>query len=315
MNAIANKGIRAKFAKSPFTVEGVTYDYGTIMIPVQNQDLDAKALYNFLNKVAQESKLQMTAVGTGATLGIDFGSNDFDPVEKQKVAILVGNGIRPYDAGEIWHLFDTRYDMKLTKIDLDYFSRTDLSSYTDIIIPSISNNAINKSGITKLKEWVSNGGTLIGYRTTVEWFSRNEMMKLDFKKDTLVAKNLSFGQKQDFNGAQVTGGAIFQTTLDRSHPINFGYKNESLAMFRNTNIFIKPDKDSYDNPITYTNDPLLSGYISEENLELLKNSVPVQIQRNGKGHVIGFTDNTNFRAFWYGTNKLLMNAIFFGDSM
>jgi len=28
-----------------------------------------------------------------------------------------------------------------------------------------------------------------------------------------------------------------------------------------------------------------------------------------------FTDNTNFRAFWYGTNKLLMNAIFFGEIM
>ena len=35
----------------------------------------------------------------------------------------------------------------------------------------------------------------------------------------------------------------------------------------------------------------------------------------GKGLVILFTDNTNFRAFWYGTNKLLMNAIFFGDIM
>ncbi len=34
-----------------------------------------------------------------------------------------------------------------------------------------------------------------------------------------------------------------------------------------------------------------------------------------KGKVIYFTDNTNFRAFWYGTNKLLMNAIFFGNEM
>ncbi|MGY8915615.1 MAG: hypothetical protein ACKVJF_11115, partial [Flavobacteriales bacterium] len=63
------------------------------------------------------------------------------------------------------------------------------------------------------------------------------------------------------------------------------------------------------------NNPLLSGYISEENLNLLKNSVPFQVNRMGKGRVIVFTDNTNFRAFWYGTNKLLMNAIFFGHSM
>jgi hypothetical protein len=60
---------------------------------------------------------------------------------------------------------------------------------------------------------------------------------------------------------------------------------------------------------------LLSGYISEENLEALKGSSALSIRSIGRGKVIGFTDNTNFRAFWYGTNRLLMNALFFGDSM
>ncbi len=316
LNAIVNKGLKVKVAKSPFTLEGRLYDYGTIMVPVQNQELDAKELYSFLNQIAKDSKIQITAVSTGLTRGIDLGSNDFDPVKKQKVAILVGDGIRSYDAGEIWHLFDTRYQMKLTKIDVSYFGRSDISEYTDIIIPSSwGSGALEKSEVLKLKDWVKKGGTLIGYRNTVEWFDKNDLMKLKFKKDSLVAKDISFEQKGDFRGAQVTGGAIFEAKLDRSHPINFGYKNNRLALFRNTNIYIKPDKDSYDNPIQYTNTPLLSGYISEENEALLKNSVPFQVQRMGRGRVIGFTDNTNFRAFWYGTNKLLMNAIFFGPMM
>ena len=37
---------------------------------------------------------------------------------------------------------------------------------------------------------------------------------------------------------------------------------------------MEPEDNSYDNPIQYTNNPLLSGYISEEQLELLKGSVP-----------------------------------------
>jgi hypothetical protein len=32
----------------------------------------------------------------------------------------------------------------------------------------------------------------------------------------------------------------------------------------------------------------------------------------GKGRVVGFTENLAFRAFWFGTNKMLMNAIFYG---
>lgn len=315
LNSIVEKGLRAKVAKSPFSLEGKKYDYGTIMIPVQNQKLNASELHSFLQEVAQESQINITAVGTGLTKGIDLGSNDFDPVVKQKIAILIGEGIRSYDAGEIWHLFDTRYNIQLTKIDASYFGRVDLSKYTDIIVPSSFGSFQSKKNADKLKTWVKSGGTLIGYRSTVEWFDKNEFMKLKFKKDTLVAKNIPFDKKGDFRGAQVTGGAIFESKLDRSHPINFGYKNNKLALFRNSNIYIEADKNSYNNPIQYTTNPLLSGYISDENQELIKNSVPFKVNRMGKGRVMAFTDNTNFRAFWYGTNKLLMNAIFFGESM
>lgn len=315
LNKILNKGIRAKVAKSPFTVEGRTYDYGTIMIPVQNQGLKADQLYTFLKEVAEESNIDMHTVGTGLTKGIDLGSNDFDPLKKREVAILVGSGVTPYDAGEIWHLFDQRYDMRITKLDTEYFNRTDLDRYTTLIVPNSFGGALNGSVTKKIKEWVRNGGTLIGYRNAVEWLNRNDFMKLTLKKDTLVAKNIAFDQREDFTGAQVTGGAIFETQIDRSHPINYGYKNSRLPMFRNTNIYIKPHKDSYNNPIQYTDNPLLSGYISKENLALIKNSVPFQVRRMGKGRILAFTDNTNFRAFWYGTNKLLMNAIFFGQMM
>ncbi len=315
LNSILNKGIRAKVAKSPFNLEGNKYGSGTIMVPVQNQELDASELHEFLQKIAIESKLQITAVKTGLTKGIDLGSNDFETLSKQKVGILVGNGVRSYDAGEIWHLLDTRYEMKLTKIDIDYFDSVDLGNYSDLIVPSIDSKALSKKQIDKLKDWVKAGGTLIGYRESVELFNKKGLIKLELKKDTLMASNISFAQKENFEDAQKTSGAIFETRLDLSHPINYGYQYNRLPMFRNTNIYIEPDKNSYNNPIQYTNNPLMSGYISEENLKMLKNSVPFQVQKMGKGRVIVFTDNTNFRAFWYGTNKLLMNAIFFGGMM
>lgn len=317
LNAISQAGLRAKVAKSPFTLEGNRYDYGTIMIPVQNQKLEKEELYTFLKEVAEDNSLTITAVGTGSTLGIDLGSNEFDPIKKQRVAMLVGNGISPYDAGEIWHLFDTRYDMHITKIDTEYFNRVDLDRYTDLIIPSgWGSTMLDQQATTKIKEWVKDGGTVIGFRNVANWFKSNDFLKLTMLKDTtLKAKNIPFDKRSDFRGAQVTGGAIFEAKLDLSHPIAFGYKNDKISMFRNTNIYLKAEENSYENPIQYTNSPLQSGYISEENEALIKNSVPFKVKRLGGGKVILFTDNTNFRAFWYGTNKLMMNAIFFGDSM
>lgn len=312
LNTILSSGLRAKVGMKPFSINGKTYDYGTILIPVQNQNKSAEALYSFLQNVAKNSHLQIDAVSTGLTHGIDLGSSQFRALTQPKVALIVGDGIRSYDAGEIWHLFDQRYDMRITKLDTRNLDRTDLSRYNTIILPS---GSLEKDASEHLKEWLQNGGTLIAYRSALRWLNRNEIVKFGFKSKETIAKNISFESKANFRGAQVIGGAIFEAKQDRSHPINFGYKNNRIALFKNNTLFLNPNKQSYNNPLQYTKKPLLSGYISKQNLDSLALSVPFKMNRFGSGKVISFTDNTNFRAFWYGTNKLLMNAIFFRKEM
>jgi hypothetical protein len=314
LNMLLQKGIRAKVGMKRFSLNNVNYDYGTILISVQNQKFDENTLFKILSEVAAESSVSITGVSTGLTNGIDLGSNQFRNIEKPKVAMLVGSGISSSDAGEIWHLFDQRYNMNITKIDLSYFNRVDLSKYTTLIIPSTSMKS-SESEVAKIKDWVEKGGVLIGYKNAVKWLSTNKFIDLKYETAKVEAKNITFEQVRDFSGAQVIGGAIFEAKIDRSHPVNFGYTTTTLPMFRRTKIFITPDKNSYNNPIQYTNNPLLSGYISKPNLEVLKNTVPFQVKRMGSGRVAAFTDNTNFRAFWFGTNKLLMNVVFFGSNM
>ena len=315
LNMILDKDLRAKVAMDDFSMEGTNYGYGTIMIPVQNQELNRTELFEFLKEVSRKSKVEISAIQTGMTRGINLGSNQFRGLKPQKVAIIVGGSITPYDAGEIWHLFDQRYDMKITKLDVNDLSGTDLSEYTDIILPASRGNGLDKEITKDLKEWTRNGGTLIAYRNAVNWMKKNDFIDFKTRENELVAKDVSFGDRGDFRGAQGIGGAIFEVKLDRTHPIAFGYDDDKIAMFRNTTIFMEADEQSYKNPIRYTEDPLLSGYISKPNLDSIAGTVPFKHKSLGGGEVILFTDNTNFRAFWYGTNKLLMNAIFFGDEM
>ena len=315
LNEILNKGIRAKVAMQPFSLGNRQFDYGTIMIPAQNQELNPEEIFEFLEKVSEETNVRISAIETGLTKGINLGSNQFRSLEPQSVALLVGDGITPYDAGEIWHLFDQRYDMKITKLDLRNFGRSDLSRYTDIILPNSWGSALDKDNAEKLKEWVREGGSLIGYKNAADFFEEHDFMDIEFKESEIEAKDVSFEERRDFHGAQGIGGAIFEARQDRSHPINFGYKDDEIPLFRDTEIFVTADSTSYRNPLQYTEEPLLAGYISEENLELLKETVPFKHNSLGRGNVFLFTDNTNFRAFWYGTNKLLMNAIYFGEEM
>ncbi|MGV8813130.1 MAG: M14 family metallopeptidase [Gelidibacter sp.] len=312
LNQILKNDLRAQVAMKKFRANGKEYDYGTILIPIQNQSKNADELYQFLNEAAKDAHVQIDAVATGLTEGINMGSNEFKPLTLPKIALIVGNGVASSDAGEIWHLLDQRYDMILTKLDTENLGRADLSRYNTIILPSAN---LSKSDTETLAAWVENGGTLIGFKNTLRWMNTNKFMKLDIKKSERVAKSITFEERSDYDGAQVIGGAIFEAKLDRSHPINFGYKNDKLPLFRNSTLFVKADKQSYNNPIQYTKNPLMSGYISKSNLDSLALTVPYQMQRMKRGKVVAFTDNTNFRAFWFGTNKLMMNAIFFRDEL
>ncbi len=317
VHTLLDKGIRVKVGLKQFTLKGKKFDYGTYLIPSKNQKIDSDSLYKLLSKLNSKTSISISSVSTGLTeKGIDLGSNNFLTLRQPKVAMLVGNGIRSYDAGEIWHLMDTRYQIPVTKIDISYLSSIDLSKYSHFIIPSAGASSLNPYK-EKLKNWTKSGGVLVGYRNTINWLSKNEFIKSTTikEKEKREAKNISFEDKQNYNGAQYIGGAIFQTKIDRSHPLNFGITSNKLPIFRNSTIFLEPKKNSYDNPIQYTNTPLLSGYISKENLKMLKNTVPITINNLGKGKVICLTDNTNFRAFWFGTNKLFANILFYASMM
>ncbi|NBW39154.1 MAG: hypothetical protein EBR30_29875, partial [Cytophagia bacterium] len=58
--------------------------------------------------------------------------------------------------------------------------------------------------------------------------------------------------------------------------------------------------------------PLIGGYLHASQAPKIANSAAIVTSSLGSGRVILFTDNPNFRAFWYGTNKLFLNALFFG---
>ena len=311
LDEILNNDIIAKVALKEFELNERKYDYGTILIPVKNQNISSDSLFKMLNNLAIKNNLIVDGVNTGLADGIDLGSTEFRKINKQKVALIVGEGINSYDAGEIWHLFDSRFGITITKLDVKSISRADLSKYSSIIMPS--SNGLSDLNTTKIIAWTEQGGNLIAFKNSLKWVSKNKLLDLKFKSTKIDTKNISFSQKESHFGAQVIGGAIFEAKLDLSHPINFGYKNENISLFRNTTIFMDQDEVSYKNPIIYSKNPLLSGYISNENLEKIKLTVPFKTGAYNKGQVTCFTDNTNFRAFWYGTNKLLMNAIYFSN--
>lgn len=315
LNQILSKNLRVRTTKQPFTHNGKTFSYGSLFVPVQNQEMNSDEIFNYLNQIIPQYDIEITGAETGLTEGVNLGNPNFISLSQPQVAMVVGQGVDPSDAGEIWHLFDQKAAMPLTKINIDQLQNLNLNLYTTLILANGNYSSFSTKTINKIEQWIQNGGTLIAYQDAIKWLNDSKFIDLTFKTVKSEAKDISFEQAADYRGAQLISGAIFETKLDLSHPINFGMPREKMPIFRNTSIIIEPNKNSYNNPIQYTKNPLISGYISKQNLELLKESVPFQSIKKGDGKIIIFTDNTNFRAFWLGTEKLLWNAIFFSKLM
>ncbi|MBB6612207.1 zinc carboxypeptidase [Pontibacter sp. Tf4] len=313
LNTLLNRGILAKVATDKFTGNGKAFNYGTILIPVAGQPVSGAELYKLLEQTAAANGIEIHAMATGlSSEGIKLGSPMMLNLRRPNIMLLTGDGVNSNDAGEAWHLLDNRFDIKTTLMTADNFNRVNLSRYNVLVMADGTYNDISKD---KLRSWVQQGGTVIGMGDAIKWLASNGISNATIKesKDTPAATRKSYADLSNETGAQVIGGAIFETTLDLTHPLAYGYTDKQLPIFRSNTLFLEPSKNPYANPVMYTAKPLMAGYISKQNLEQAKNSAAVAVTAIGSGKVIAMPDNPNFRAFWYGTNKLFLNSIFFGN--
>ncbi len=319
VSKLLTKGITVRVAKRPYKYQdknlSLEFSYGSIQIPVERQKLSLSEIKTELEQIAKANGLDIYGLATGWTdQGIDAGSNDFVKISKPEVLMLIEGGISASDAGEIWHLLDTRYSVPVNMVPATRFGRLDYSVYNTIIIPGARSYNLSAQTILKLKQWVAKGGTLIAYKAASKWV--NDVFELDQKFKEKVANKdpwPNYIDRRAIANVQAINGAIFNVEMDLSHPLAYGFNRAVVPVFKSGDMVAEITKNPYDTPFRYTNDPLLSGYVSDENNERIKGAAFLSTHKIGNGIVISIMDNTNFRGVWYGTNKIFGNAVFFGD--
>jgi hypothetical protein len=318
-------GIKTRVATKPFeatTPKGNRqFGYGTIMIPLGIQRDKADIIARTVQVIAQEDGISCTTISSGLSIdGVDLGSSSFEALQLPRVMLVVGQGVSGTDVGEAWHLLDQRFAMEVSLVEAQSIGRVDLSRYTAIVMSGGSYGSIDSAGVAAMKHWVESGGTLITMEQATEWAVNARLAMARFRRfdagrfDSLSPRR-PYGDQQRYSGALNLDGAIFEAVGDRTHPLFFGYDEERLPVFKGNTIFMEPSRNPYATPLVYNRSPLLSGYIHRTLEPLLKNSACIVVSPLRSGRVILMADNPNFRAFWFGTNKLFLNAIFFGSTL
>ena len=332
-------GANVRVAKAPFTAlttnEGaVNFGYGTLFVAPELEERIPEAALSLLTEAVSKGLGVYPAASSYTPEGIDLGSRDFDVLSLPNVVLVTGPGTSAYGTGEIWHLLDRRVDMPITMVDSHNLKRVELDRYTHVIMTT----PLRAAGATaQLDAFVKNGGVLwLQGASTVAWAADEGLTEATWRETpaqrqtaelkrarnnkaspeaqgALLPERKPFSTASDEYAFTLVRGAILQGNLDTSHPLGYGYTSSELAVFRTTNRFMNPSSNAYSSPVVYTDSPLLSGYMSEENRTLVANSAGLVVDERGQGAVVLSLDSPTFRAFWWGTQRLLVNGIFFGD--
>jgi hypothetical protein len=281
---------------------------------VEKQALSGEEIQKILGETAQTTGTDIYALSSSFTPeGMDMGSDQNLPVPRPSILLLTGDGISSSEAGEIWHLLDTRMGIPVVLTDPERLNQMDLDPYTHLLMPSGGYGAIREAGKKELERWLRRGGTVIAIKSANRWLAQNGLCDLKFEEE----KRDSTGYKPygelnlDRYSREITG-SIFQARIDLTHPMGYGLSRDRIPLFRNSTLIARPLYKPYAVPVRYAEDPLLSGYEPDGFSEKLKGTPAVAVSSLGGGRIISFMDNPNFRGFWYGTNRLFMNAIYFG---
>jgi hypothetical protein len=325
LNQLLEADVNVRVASGPFDfVTGADqvrhFDHGTLLVPLGIQPEKRAAIVKILRNAGRDG-VAVYATTTGLTpKGIDLGSSSFQRVPKAKILLVTGGST--YEVGEVWHLLDQRLSMPVTLVADRQISRVNLTDYTAVVLVSGSYDAMSSGGIAKLSSFVESGGTIVATGTSIEWLDKNKIVETVFRHDAAAstatdgpatAARRPYAEASVDSALRLVRGSIFQTRVDHTHPVGYGYAPQAaLPVFRNNRVFLEPSKNVYATPVVYEADPLLAGYVSDKNLATIAGSASVVVVRRGRGRAILIAENPNLRAFWYGTNRMFLNSLLFG---
>ena len=316
-NQLLREGIKLRVSTKPMTVRSGNasreLSRGTVILPLGGQPVSVERIRTLLSEIAVRDALDVVAVQSGyADAGSDVGSPSVKVLNQPNVLLLLGSGIDSTSAGEIWHLLDYRMHIPVAMTHTGSFSELNLNDYSHLILADGRYRSLNEEQSKRIGEWVKAGGTLIALDGAVKWAAQQEFVRSKLQAtEENGDKRLPYASMEEKEAEKKIAGAILLADIDRSHPLAFGFLRDQLPLFRTHAEVLPPLKSPYSTAAQFTDNPVIAGYVSEDNGKRIAGSAALAAERIGNGSVVLATTSLAFRASWFGSSKLLMNAIFF----
>jgi len=314
--------IKLRYATESFSVAGREYNPGTLIITRKgNQNMKGRFDEIVKSSATKFGRSLYSAPTTFVDTGKDFGSNNVPFIEKPKVLVLRGDGVRSLGFGEFWYFMEQELNYPITMVDTDAFGSIDLDNYNVVVMPSGSyGRMLNDSGMKALKSWVRAGGKVLALESAINSFVGKEGFQLkrtaedekpekktdeEKEKDALTAYA---DRSSKFEDSRLPG-AIFRLKVDNTHPMGFGY-SEQYFTIKNNSARLAYLPNGWNVGIIESEASHVAGVAGSKVKEQLAKSMVFGVESMGRGSMIYFADNPLFRAFWENGKMFVANAIF-----
>lgn len=340
--SLFHQNIRVFSSDKTMTLNGKKFPRGSLIIKVKNNPQD---LHQRLEKLASETGAEIIATHTSwMDAGVSFGSGNVNFLKKPEIAMAYHIPTSSYSVGWARYILEQQYSYPVTIMNTSQLGCFDLSKYNVLILPNTRRGytgTLGESGAKKIKAWVQNGGTLITFGQATHWLTEDKVDLLatsrEFKggksekkkkeeepkqKEKKTTPDLSqpFNVEKEIQPDEElpasTPGAIMRVKLDTEHWLAFGYDGDANVMVSSRNIYtpIKLDKGRNIGLYMPEDKVVVSGFTWEDARKQIANKAYLMHQRHGRGHVVAFAEDPNYRAFMDGLNLLFLNAVCFGPA-
>ena len=341
--SLLRQEIRVHTTDKAIQLGNEVYPRGSLIIKVKDNPDD---LHQRLEQLARDQGLEIFATNQSwVTLGVNLGSEHVKFIKPPKVALVYDRPTNPYSAGWTRYVVEQRLGYPVTAMHGWRLDSSELDKFNVLILPDDSPalggyaGVLTEAIVNRLKTWVRNGGTLITIEGATHWLTKEKVDMLATRRELRGGKpearveeksgdapKISAGDSATFNYETAiipeaelpdrTPGALMRVRLENNNWLSAGYDGFATVMVTSSNIFtpLKMDKGVNIGVYLPSDEALLSGFTWEETLKQIGNKAYLMHQRLGRGHIIAFAEDPNFRGFMDGLTLLFANALFFGPA-
>ena len=336
LTAALRAGLKVHSVDKPFVQNGRTFDRGTLAVKVKE---NAENVHELVGKA--QGYAEIVAMDSGwVESGVNLGSRSANVMKKPTIAMAWDRPVSANSAGAAKWMLERQYGYPVTAVRVASMALADFSKFDVLILPDATGDYVTAFGaaaIRRLKEWVASGGTVIGIEAGVEFLADARVGLLATAREALAVEKKVEPVKPDTGGRVpgklLTGEADFLKAIependqldavqgilgvaktDPDHWLTAGVPATVTALVQGRTVF-SPLKLNAGTNVAYFEGAeklVASGYMWEESRKQMAYKPLVMVQREGRGHVIGFTNDPNFRGYMDGMNIFFLNAVFRG---